>query len=354
MATAVESQIVRERSGDCSTQSSNGPVENKPPMDLHLDVQAVRDMFMKSKEKLKAESAANGLIDGIRCQFSKILPSDFVCSPSERSVGSTCRPEPISQATGADFLEGLQKQFAACADIVTNNDHPDVQHSFTSEDEEAMQMRRLASWNTIGSVGTIGTNYSEATVETLAFVDDDGNPIDPKILEKRREARERQSHRRKRLVKFEYPPVSSLRECPRPDPNDLPQLYFTEEELDQIEADRDNTWASDDIEVIAVASSLSTEGEIHVPPPETPANVTKKFGDYVSTPRKAWGAKKAEFEEEAGKGRAGRSTQREGDQPGWKPKRASTPAPKTRQSPRNTDPRLIKSVQIYLRERSLG
>jgi len=58
--------------------------------------------------------------------------------------------------------------------------------------------------------------------------------------------------RRKRVVQFHYPPVSSLRQCPRTDPKDVPNLFYSPEELDQIEYDRDETAGADDVELVAV------------------------------------------------------------------------------------------------------
>mmetsp|Transcript_44326 Transcript_44326/g.44965 ORF Transcript_44326/g.44965 Transcript_44326/m.44965 type:complete len:420 (+) Transcript_44326:307-1566(+) len=67
--------------------------------------------------------------------------------------------------------------------------------------------------------------------------------------------RRRKGERRsKKVVKFDYPPIKSLRQYIRPDRADLPKLFFTEEELDQIEDDRYSTMSTDDIEIVAVSS----------------------------------------------------------------------------------------------------
>ena len=94
--------------------------------------------------------------------------------------------------------------------------------------------------------------------------DDEGNAINPVLLEKAKRHREQRKKKkgRKRLVKFDYPPISSLRECPRTDPADLPNLFFTEEELDQIEDDRYNTKTADDVEIVAISSIKSGDGSL--------------------------------------------------------------------------------------------
>ena len=47
----------------------------------------------------------------------------------------------------------------------------------------------------------------------------------------------------------------------RPDPEDLPNLFFTEDELDQIEDDRYSTMSTDDVEIVAVSSSKDSSKE---------------------------------------------------------------------------------------------
>ena len=139
-----------------------------------------------------------------------------------------------------------------------SNDYGEVS-LLDSQEEEEMQMRRLTSWGTNGTAETIGTAESSLlTVEhnpDPAPLDDDGNPIDRRLLEKTIKASQKRNTKRKRLVKFDYPPVSSFRQCPRAAAGDLPNMFFTAEELDQYEDDRISTWAADDVEVVAVSSS---------------------------------------------------------------------------------------------------
>jgi hypothetical protein len=345
-----------------------------------------------------------------------------------------------------------------------------------SMEEEAVRVRRLTSWGTMGTEDyTIGTSYSKDTVqtaqhadtasvdatmpaalpnepplptswsqwkitpadETVIPTDDDGRPIDPKIMQRALMMSEQRQYqrlmqqqqqqqqttepkkrtRRQRLVKFDYPPISRLREYPRPDRADIAKLFFTERELDQIEDDRECTFCADDVEVVAIASltsSLSGD-EANTPPtspvtkpshdasakslpaaspkssparsapsPPPPAASPKsgKFGKYVATPR-IWKKKKPpsprNFNFETKRpGRRGSRTGSVQSAPDaitttpaaavptaapapWSPASASSPAnrpTKTLSSPVATpssmDHRLIKSVQIYLRERSTG
>jgi hypothetical protein len=274
--------------------------------------------------------------------------------------------------------------------------YPGEVASVASVDSEAVRLRRLTSW---GTIGTVETSYSEATLGTLQNnLDDDGRPIDPKLLEKMMS--EKRQPKKKPTVKFEYPPISSVRECPRHNVEDLPMLFFTEEELDQIEDDRECTEIADDVEVVAVSSSVtiadspaspssSVEQSLQVAASSgssSAATGTNKFSAHVPTPR-MWSKRKGggtyfsfSQSEEAKSPRSpkssllrpndsptgrGRAAQREDSSKPRRhagtPRRGSQPdiveeeevAEGIAETPtKKDDPRLIQSVQIYLRERS--
>ena len=165
----------------------------------------------------------------------------------------------------------------------------------TFEDEEDIRLRRLGSWNTLGTMGTLGTAATQELAVLQQF-DDDGHPINPKILQATHENKRQNQHspKRTRLVKFDYPPVSSMRQCPRAERDDLPELFFTEEELENYEADRECTRRTDDIEIVAISKSLSDLNqqaaseveEIEDPSARSPATSPRGgFGSYVPTPR---------------------------------------------------------------------
>lgn len=185
-----------------------------------------------------------------------------------------------------------------------------------SETTEEDQMRRLSSWGTYGTLESVELNRD-------ARFDDDGRPIDPKLMEKARENRQRIT--RPRLVKFAYPPVTSLRQCPRLEPEDINQLFFTTQELDQYEEDRRQTNVVDDVEIVAVSTSSGSSDDDSDDIP--PAN---KFGRYIPSPTKQ---KKKSIE-----------TARK------QKKRPTSPRSPTEKGKESR--RLLKSVQIFLRERS--
>ena len=234
------------------------------------------------------------------------------------------------------------------------------------DDDEEMQMRRLGSWSTME---TLGTSASDMTLETWMSqypqvqVDDDGHAIDPILIERRIAAardKKQQARKSQRVVKFEYPPVSSLRQCPRHDPQDLPELFFTEEELEIFENDRESTYTADDIEIVAISSKSSDSCDRRQGPsqplgasilestnPHTNHSPMHRsysgggafggFGNYIATPRK-WSKKRI-------------NSQREDPLlSNRKPANGNPTIDRRTQKPE----RLIKSVQIFLRERSVG
>jgi hypothetical protein len=252
----------------------------------------------------------------------------------------------------------------------------------TATEDELLQLHRLASWETNGTNDTLETEAP--TVDSKALVDDDGRVIPAVLIETAQKRREKRI--RPRLVRFDYPPITSLRECPRPNPEDLPDLFFTEEELDEIEADRSSSICVDDIEIVAVASVRS--GDSSTATTTTVASITA--GTSSNSPK-------------AGDGSGGGhgSPDKEATMPSITtnssttvlaqgsprfrrprpsspyPQRATSSAVAAMESPNNSniasttttpqnvgrsqasrnsseETRLIKGVQIYLRERSTG
>lgn len=61
-----------------------------------------------------------------------------------------------------------------------------------------------------------------------------------------------QSSTKENHVQFHYPPITSVRLRPRTESNEINRLFFAPEELDEIEADRLCTRATDDVETLAV------------------------------------------------------------------------------------------------------
>lgn len=231
--------------------------------------------------------------------------------------------------------------------------------------EENNQIRRLGSWGTVNTAGTGGTgdtgfnsfepSQAPSEINLDIMEDDDGNTIDPVLLQKAQQTREKRSQRREKLVKFDYPPIKSLRQCPRPDPKDLPDLFFTEHELDQIEDDRYSTMSTDDIEIVAVSSKAE----------ETQTDKAR-FKNYKSPKAKHTPHTTIT---ESPPSQLSPSDGREQPETAWKQTRGRSATPYRRRhheddeeadfpthqakSPSNNG-RLVKGVQIYLRERSTG
>eukprot|EP00537_Pseudo-nitzschia_pungens_P010823 CAMPEP_0172386522 /NCGR_PEP_ID=MMETSP1061-20121228/4035_1 /TAXON_ID=37318 /ORGANISM="Pseudo-nitzschia pungens, Strain cf. pungens" /LENGTH=680 /DNA_ID=CAMNT_0013115909 /DNA_START=392 /DNA_END=2434 /DNA_ORIENTATION=+ len=254
------------------------------------------------------------------------------------------------------------------------DDDDDDQRSratYDTWDDENSVLRRLGSWGTINSqftAGTAGTMGTLATIDTDAgptvasgsgmgttaqngdemvipqIKDDDGQVIDPILVERaqrkkqQKPAPKKRKPRRKKVVKFDYPPIKSLRQYTRPDPEDLPNLFFTEDELDQIEDDRYSTMSTDDIEIVAVASKDTLGGEEE----EAPVKQKSSKQDYEP------GFKPV-------KGRSGTPLRRRPRGGGGGGEEDSASKDSGGQDSGVRSPRrLVKGVQIYLRERSTG
>jgi len=129
---------------------------------------------------------------------------------------------------------------------------------------------RMNSWETNGTFTTVGTsNTNEVKTDTLHV-----KPSDLSALKSEREMKHKSMQqkevptdsitnisvkkRTKRAVNFEYPPISSMKECPRITEEEKKKLFFSEEELDVYEQDRKQILC-DDVEVIAVEFTDSDE-----------------------------------------------------------------------------------------------
>ncbi len=272
--------------------------------------------------------------------------------------------------------------------------------TYDTWDEENSVLRRLGSWGTVNSQFTAGTAGTGATFGTMATCetegpsvigpvsqalakskqqqdgedmappgshhlrdngsgaavhDDDGSLIDPALVEAAlsKKKKKKRKGRRKKVVKFDYPPIKSLRQYTRPDPEDLPNLFFTEQELDQIEDDRYSTMSTDDIEIVAVASKETS-----------PRNNNKNDDDDDALDARAKKKKDDGQDYEPGfkpvKGRSGTPNRRRSGQ-GAAAKNTKSPSTTEREEAageddgdRSSPRRLVKGVQIYLRERSTG
>lgn len=210
----------------------------------------------------------------------------------------------------------------------------------TAVEDEMLQMRRLASWGTNATNDTLDTEtyYGEQGTVT----DDDGRVIPTVLLETANKRREKRM--RTRVVRFDYPPISSLRECPRHNPDDLPDLFFTEEELDEIEADRSSAVYADDIEIVAVASAKSLDSY-------SLSNTPERSRSSDSFDRRGGGS--GNFFPPSKLSRKPRSSSPHPRRPA-KGSWSEPPSDSIAKSSSREDPRLIRGVQIYLRERSTG
>jgi len=230
-------------------------------------------------------------------------------------------------------------------------DVEDVRPKSTEEDEEGLQMRRLGSWETNGTFGTIDT-VATAFIDGTLY-DDDGYAVDARFVDKRL----KRMHR-KRLVKFAYPPVSSLRQCPRATDEEIKELYFSEKELDEFEDDRISTFVADDVEIVAIASSLSEA--VSASSAKSSSSAVENTQSTERFPNHSCTSPRPQSTDSTKHRRPPTPFRRRKQQPTFEPPAVPEPATDEVESTVDTVPekshnkRLIKSVQIYLRERSVA
>lgn len=76
---------------------------------------------------------------------------------------------------------------------------------YTDLEFEQHQLKRLTSWDTIGTTDTIGTIHTNDRKDATGITTGDSNG---------------------KAVTFEYPPISSLKECPRITDDEREHLFF--------------------------------------------------------------------------------------------------------------------------------
>lgn len=83
-------------------------------------------------------------------------------------------------------------------------------------------------------------------------------------------------------VQFHYPPITSVRLRPRTRSDEIDQLFFAPEELDEIEDDRSDTKAADDIETLAVGEADDLNGAILSVPASMSSMISESHDDLDS------------------------------------------------------------------------
>jgi len=260
---------------------------------------------------------------------------------------------------------------------------------------EVDRLDRMNSWETAGSFNTMNTAATGNTTDTadlslvseVVNMDDDAVPAasyerQPQISKSsqdedsillseielnthisksrstttKKKPNSKKKKGRKRAVNFQYPPISSMKECPRVTEEERKSLFFTAAELDEYEHDRKYNLC-DDIEVVAVEFSDDSDEEDESGSDEG-GDLQAKSSQGNSTtsslkPSLRTGKYfKAVLGDGGGNGGAAASTR--------DAKNAISPQSSkggssrgTGKSSRNSNSGRIKGVQIYLRQRSV-
>ena len=270
--TTCSSNLLSQITGwVCTTSSTNHPTSVSSPTKTNTSsFFDIRGFVEESKSN--DETHHNAVVS----KYQHYVRNAFQCSGKD-DVLLHCAPP--RRGRGVDDATTMSD---------SHDDDDDADAYFEDEDEQYdydQQMRRLASWGTFGTIGTTDSldtnpmlmdphNHNHNMMYTT---DDDGRPIDPQIIEKakqRNRAKLQQQQQqalagdhkhalststapKKRSVKFAYPPITSLKQCPRIDPEELDVLFFSDEELATYEHDRRSTGVIDDVEIVAISTSFS-------------------------------------------------------------------------------------------------
>jgi hypothetical protein len=236
---------------------------------------------------------------------------------------------------------------------------------------------RMNSWETNGTFTTVGTMNTEAGMDTNSILsssnvsprnstirdtenlstnaDKATSEKDAKIKSKKKQM--------KRVVNFQYPPISSMKECPRLTDEEKKKLFFTEEELDLYEEDRKQILC-DDIEVIAVEFTGTEDNREH----EDRCDRESERSEISGGPRMGGGDSKSKKSSKAASLRAAIDSKSSSDM-----KNVACSTSQEKKSPakqrskhdvfKSSNKRgnegsgkagKMKGVQIFLRQRSLG
>jgi hypothetical protein len=282
----------------------------------------------------------------------------------------------VKDAVTKVYSKTVRNQYADDYDgIVCGHDCHDGLNTF--DEEEDIRVRRLASWNTQGTIEQIDTIDSLENSMTQQM-DDSGYSVESKKGKYARATKTKdKKYSRRRVVSFEYPPVTSMRQCPRLDREQLPELFFTQEELEDYEADRECTYNTDDIEIVAISHSLSDgdkqnhAGAVDTRPSQLMrAQNTDRYSESYAPLRRSGKVGKTNCNSSVKLGEPVSVTKtRSGSmfssviqnplllsrrRSGGKPPLCQVPSTQVDSSTEQLSPRLMKSVQIFLRERSTG
>lgn len=121
--------------------------------------------------------------------------------------------------------QAVQKSLGYAACKIRHNDDCHVSFEVDPFEREKSLMQRLASYGTQETVDSIPNNERNAAGTTSS-----------------------------KNVQFHYPPITSVKLRPRTRSEDINELFFSPEEIDEIEDDRSDTRASDDVETLAIVT----------------------------------------------------------------------------------------------------
>ena len=296
-ATPYKRRVHSEAVGVIGNRTSIDSMTPNVPFDeeLYTRKSLVRKST-NSEENCTTTQAQSQTMDALVDETSKSLE---VTTISDNTACNDVEPESLSTSAcnvALQIFGGIGSAIEYCMGenetskigTIHNTGSMDTYDSLETMDTATQQLihevhllNRMNSWETNGTFNTMGTTNTlntttttmtadqsllsemptdiPATVLSDPDVDDDGNTIPKSALKAHKVRRlKRKKKSKRKAVNFQYPPISSMKACPRVTPEERKSLFFTEEELDIYEGDRQNN-VCDDIEIVAVEFSDSDE-----------------------------------------------------------------------------------------------
>lgn len=270
--TNLKNKIL-ENSG--SIRKRNNEIEGKPNIEYsncYQEQEHEKDESIPTSDQEKQEVNKTSKINASKSRTTSSLICSLACNAVLNFVGSI----------GSSVEHCMEEIFKGANHKPKYNNPDELLGTETFDTFEVQLMNdiqlynRMNSWETNGTFTTVGTINTEAGMDTNSILpSSDVSPrkstkkdtenlstnADKATSERDTKYKSKKKHI-KRVVNFEYPPISSMKECPRLTDEEKKKLFFTEEELDLYEEDRKQILC-DDIEVIAVEFTGSEDNRGH-------------------------------------------------------------------------------------------
>lgn len=206
-------------------EMSDDRQHNAKKSSSHKDTTSIQEILRNSLDQ--AGPMITEKVEEIGTMASKTLETMREWSIKENDGGALFNP-------GINFsAEQKIASLAGCCKLTNNVDDTATMITYETEDEHAKMIQRLTSWNTMETSTTFDESDHMMTMMPQPET--------------------------KKCVHFDYPPVQAMSEIPRVRTQEIPSLFYTEEELFQLRGDQMSTFRHDNVEVVSTPEGESVQ-----------------------------------------------------------------------------------------------